>query len=233
MIKSIDAEVLAITCAVEAFELYILNKHKFLIRTDCEAIVKFYNNINKSKNSQATRRWINLVDVFISRGLKPRIEHIKGSENQIIDILSRIIIHKDTRFTDIIANTIPHISFQETEFLSPVAPYGTTNDTPDTIHQGYSINLMDQEEFSYNPVIDVLQKDTKGRIDRRRLEMTNRGRYKNIGERPIPAIPISINLAKLDTSSDEDDKEKWIPTKNLKLTKDLTFTDFTRIGKRI
>lgn len=81
MIKSIDAEVLAITYAVEAFELYILNKDEFLIRTDYEAIVKFYNNINKSKNRQATRRWINLVDVFILRGLKPHIEHIKGSEN--------------------------------------------------------------------------------------------------------------------------------------------------------
>lgn len=56
------------------------------------------------------------------------------------------------------ANTIPHIPFQGTESLSPVAPYGTTNVTSDTIHQGYSINLMDQEEFSYNPVLMFCRK---------------------------------------------------------------------------
>lgn len=129
------------------------------------------------------------------------------------------------------ANTIIHIPLQKTEFLSPVSPYRTTNDTPNTIHRGYSNDYMDQDEFSYNPLFDVLQKASRGRLDRRRFEMNSRGRYKNIGERPILAIPTQYNLSKLGTSLEEGEDKKWTPTKNLKMTKDLTFTDFTGSGK--
>ncbi len=40
--SNIDAEVLAIIYGLDSFKLYILNKNEILVRTDCEAIVKFH-----------------------------------------------------------------------------------------------------------------------------------------------------------------------------------------------
>ena len=41
-ISSIDAEVLVITYVINSFKILIISKREITIRTDCEAIVKFY-----------------------------------------------------------------------------------------------------------------------------------------------------------------------------------------------
>ena len=46
-ISSIDAEILAITYAIDSFRILIIPKKEILIRTDCEAIVKFYKLKNE------------------------------------------------------------------------------------------------------------------------------------------------------------------------------------------
>ena len=41
-ISSIDVEVLTITYAIDSFRILIISKKEITVRTDCEAIVKFY-----------------------------------------------------------------------------------------------------------------------------------------------------------------------------------------------
>ncbi|KAK8938569.1 hypothetical protein KSP39_PZI011139 [Platanthera zijinensis] len=47
--SSIDQEILAVCYRLDAFRMFIINKQEILVRTDCEAIVKFYLNRNKKK----------------------------------------------------------------------------------------------------------------------------------------------------------------------------------------
>ena len=54
--SSIDQEILAVNYALDNFRLFILNKKEILVRTDCEAIVKFFNNKNSKIISR--RRWL-------------------------------------------------------------------------------------------------------------------------------------------------------------------------------
>lgn len=88
-ISSIDAELLAVIYALDSFELFIISKKEFTIRTDCEVIDKFYKNKESKKSSQ--RRWLNFTEKLSSRGFKPEIEHVKGKGNSIADVLSRLI----------------------------------------------------------------------------------------------------------------------------------------------
>ncbi|KAL4579631.1 hypothetical protein LXL04_015785 [Taraxacum kok-saghyz] len=69
-ISSIDAELLAISYALDSFELFIISKKEITLRTDCETIVSFYNKMNGDR-------------------LTINIEHIKGKGNKAADILSR------------------------------------------------------------------------------------------------------------------------------------------------
>ena len=50
--SSIDQELLAVNYALDSFRLFLLNKKEILVRTDCEAIVKFFNNRNSNWVSQ-------------------------------------------------------------------------------------------------------------------------------------------------------------------------------------
>ena len=52
-----DREILAVINAINAFRLYLGFK-EFTIRTDCEAIYKYYNKVNSKKSS--TRQWVYL-----------------------------------------------------------------------------------------------------------------------------------------------------------------------------
>lgn len=61
-ISSIDAEVLAIIYGLNSFKLYVLNKNEILVRTDCEAIVRFHQKINQKASSK--RRWLNFMDTI-------------------------------------------------------------------------------------------------------------------------------------------------------------------------
>lgn len=85
--SSIDAEVLAIIYGLNSFKLYILNKSEIIVRTDCEAIVKFHQTINQKNSSK--RRWLNFVDT-ISVYNNIIFEYIKGKDNNLADQLSRL-----------------------------------------------------------------------------------------------------------------------------------------------
>ena len=54
--SSIDQEILVVNYALDGFWLFLLNKKEILIRTDCEAIVKIFNNKNSKRINQ--RRWL-------------------------------------------------------------------------------------------------------------------------------------------------------------------------------
>ena len=90
-ISSIDAEVLAITYAIDSFRILIISKKEITIRTDYETIVKFYKLKNEKRSSQ--KRWLNFTERIINIGIKIKIkiEHIKGSDNSLADSLSRLI----------------------------------------------------------------------------------------------------------------------------------------------
>ena len=83
-----DLEILGIINSLEAFSLFLHNEI-FTIRTDCQNVVSHYNKI--TTNKQAARRWVNFVDSITGNGFKPQFEHIKGADNTLADILSRLI----------------------------------------------------------------------------------------------------------------------------------------------
>lgn len=85
--SSIDAEILAIVYGLNSVRLYILNKPEILVRTDCEAIVKFHQTINHKNSSK--RRWLNFLDT-ISVYKNIIFEYIKGKDNNLADQLSRL-----------------------------------------------------------------------------------------------------------------------------------------------
>ncbi|KAJ4714374.1 Retrotransposon protein, putative, Ty3-gypsy subclass [Melia azedarach] len=87
--STIDAEITAVIKALESFKIYYLDKQCLVIRTDCQAIVSFFN---KSCNHKPSRvRWVSLVDYITGMGLEVKFEHIDGKENQLADVLSRLI----------------------------------------------------------------------------------------------------------------------------------------------
>jgi hypothetical protein len=66
---------------------------EFTVRTDCEAIYRYYNQINSKKSS--TRRWVLFEDIITGNGYKVIFEHIKGKENKLPDLFSRSsFLHK-------------------------------------------------------------------------------------------------------------------------------------------
>ena len=70
-ISSIDAEVLAITYAIDSFRILIISKKNILIRTKYEAIVKFYKLKNEKRYSQ--RRRLNFTERIINTVVKIEI----------------------------------------------------------------------------------------------------------------------------------------------------------------
>jgi hypothetical protein len=90
-------ELLAINYAFDNFNLFILNKKEFTIRTDREAIVKFYATLNKNKRT-SRRRWLNFQDRLINKGFKVNFEHIQGKDNTTANILSRLALSRDPEY---------------------------------------------------------------------------------------------------------------------------------------
>ncbi|KAL4568034.1 hypothetical protein LXL04_023634 [Taraxacum kok-saghyz] len=84
-----NAELLAISYALDRFELFIISKKEITLRTDCEAIVSFYNKMNGDSKKSSRRRWLNFLDRINNTGLTINIEHIKKKDNKAADILSR------------------------------------------------------------------------------------------------------------------------------------------------
>ena len=62
--SSIDQDILPVNYALDSFGLFILNKKEILVRTDCEPIVKFFNNKNSKRINQ--RRWLAFKDRIIN-----------------------------------------------------------------------------------------------------------------------------------------------------------------------
>nr|GME02071.1 polyprotein [Ipomoea batatas] len=87
--STIDAEIFAIMNAMEAFKIYYLDKREMIIRTDCQAIVSFFNKSASNKPSRA--RWIAFTDYITGTGIRIKIEHIDGKDNILADYLSRLV----------------------------------------------------------------------------------------------------------------------------------------------
>ena len=89
LISSIDKEILAVNYVLDSFRLFILNKKEILVRTDCEAIVKYFNNKNSKRINQ--RWWLAFKDRIINSNYRVIFEHIRGSDNSLADKLSRCL----------------------------------------------------------------------------------------------------------------------------------------------
>ncbi|ATZ69486.1 ORF3 polyprotein [Cacao swollen shoot Ghana N virus] len=87
--STIDAEIHAIIKALESFKIFYLDKKRLIVRTDCQAIVTFYNKSVGHKPSRV--RWITFSDYITGIGIEVIIEHIDGKDNQIADTLSRLV----------------------------------------------------------------------------------------------------------------------------------------------
>ena len=74
-VNNTDRQILAVIHALNSFRLYLGFK-EFTVRTDCEAICRYYNQINSKKSS--TRRWVLFEDIITVNGYKVVFEHIKG-----------------------------------------------------------------------------------------------------------------------------------------------------------
>ncbi|AAA03171.1 polyprotein [Cacao swollen shoot Togo B virus] len=87
--STIDAEIYALIKALESFKIFYLDKKHLVVRTDCQAIVTFYNKTSTHKPSRI--RWITFSDYITGLGVPVTIEHIDGKENQLADTLSRLV----------------------------------------------------------------------------------------------------------------------------------------------
>jgi hypothetical protein len=70
---------------INSFRLYVGFK-EFTVKTDCEAICKYYNQINSKRSS--TRRWVLFEDIITENGYKVIFENIKGKDNKLPDLFS-------------------------------------------------------------------------------------------------------------------------------------------------
>jgi hypothetical protein len=103
-----DREILVIIHVINSFRLY-LDFKEFTVKIDCEAICKYYNQINNKKNStrrwvlfedivtgndynnkkSSTRRLVLFEDIVIENDYKVIFEYIKGKYNKLSDLFSR------------------------------------------------------------------------------------------------------------------------------------------------
>ncbi|QRN45547.1 P3 [Paper mulberry vein-banding virus] len=87
--STIDAEIMACMNTMEALKIHYLDREDVTLRTDCVAIVNFYNKQNSNKPSRV--RWIKFLDYLTGTGINIKLEHIDGAQNQLADRLSRLI----------------------------------------------------------------------------------------------------------------------------------------------
>nr|GEZ41981.1 TPA: orf y [Tanacetum cinerariifolium] len=86
---TIDAEINACINTLEKLKIYYLDKQEVTLRTDCQAIISFYNKTNSNKSSRV--RWIKFADAVTGTDVKINIEHIEGKHNTLADSLSRLV----------------------------------------------------------------------------------------------------------------------------------------------
>ena len=87
--SAIDAELHAVLKTLEALKIYYLDKREILIRTDCQAIISFFNKSAQNKPSRV--RWMTFIDYITGSGVEVQFEHIEGTSNILTDSLSRLI----------------------------------------------------------------------------------------------------------------------------------------------
>nr|AFO11489.1 polyprotein [Sugarcane bacilliform virus] len=83
-----DAEIYGVMNGLEKMRLFYLDKREITVRTDSTAIERFYNKSGEHKPSEI--RWIRFMDYITGAGPAIVIEHIKGKNNGLADILSRL-----------------------------------------------------------------------------------------------------------------------------------------------
>ncbi|KAL4562052.1 hypothetical protein LXL04_034242 [Taraxacum kok-saghyz] len=89
MQSTIDAEISACINVLEKLKIYYLDKKEIALRTDCQAIVSFYNKTNSNTASRV--RWLKFADIITGTGLQIHIEYIDGKQNVLTDSLSRLV----------------------------------------------------------------------------------------------------------------------------------------------
>ncbi|KAJ3689111.1 hypothetical protein LUZ61_018275 [Rhynchospora tenuis] len=87
--STIDAEIHACMETMSALKIHYLDQKEITLRTDCQAIISFYNKSAQNKPSRV--RWINFVDFVTGTGVQVHFEHIDGKLNILADSLSRLI----------------------------------------------------------------------------------------------------------------------------------------------
>lgn len=65
------------------------NKKEILVRTDCEAILKFFENKNSEPISQC--RWLAFKDRILNGNYRVNFKHIKSKDNSLADKIFRCI----------------------------------------------------------------------------------------------------------------------------------------------
>ncbi|KAG6499370.1 hypothetical protein ZIOFF_039136 [Zingiber officinale] len=89
--STIDAEIHACMEALTTMKIHYLDRTEITLRTDCHAIIKFFN---KSVNNKPSRvRWINFTDYITGTCVDIKFEHISGTSNELANALSRLVHH--------------------------------------------------------------------------------------------------------------------------------------------
>ncbi|PKU67579.1 hypothetical protein MA16_Dca018882 [Dendrobium catenatum] len=73
---------------LDALKIHYLDKPEINLRTDCQAIIAFYNKSTEHKPSRV--RWLSFTDYINGLGITVRFEHIEGKNNILADNLSRL-----------------------------------------------------------------------------------------------------------------------------------------------
>ncbi|PUZ43253.1 hypothetical protein GQ55_9G647500 [Panicum hallii var. hallii] len=97
-VNNTDREILTVIYAINTFRIYLGFK-EFTVRTDCEAICKYYNQINTKKSS--TRRWVLFEDIITGNGYKVVFEYIKGKKNSLPDLFLDQLFCKNEEGNDL------------------------------------------------------------------------------------------------------------------------------------
>nr|ABI47987.1 ORF4 protein [Dioscorea bacilliform virus] len=86
---TIDAELFAVMNSMDKFKIHYLDRKELLIRSDCQALISFYNKSSENKPSRV--RWIAFNDFVTGLGIDVTFEHIDGKDSQLADSLSRLV----------------------------------------------------------------------------------------------------------------------------------------------
>ncbi|ESR34294.1 hypothetical protein CICLE_v10006750mg [Citrus x clementina] len=72
-------EILGVINTLNSFRLFL--NQSFMVRTYCEAIMRFHNKTNDKKLSSKT--WLNFINTILGNGYKVEFEHIKRVDNRL------------------------------------------------------------------------------------------------------------------------------------------------------